>query len=384
MKDAEQTTAQKLERSAIALFARRWYSSVSVAEICREAGLSNGIFYKYYPNKEAMVRRILEDALAGIAAMLETISGDTPRERVADMVEKVAAFSADNPELITVFREGQYRYFEYERRLTELYRKALGRAVGKNVGIGEYLFAIGGLRFASVRSALHGSRISRRAMADFICGGIFKGLSWSAERVFNITVTPLPIALGDETRERLLRAGTRLFGEKGFHEVNIHEVTDAAGLSVGAFYRYFQSKEAFFSELIESAGHQIRRFIHENLSPGLNRLEREIQGIFLFGVFLTLDRWCYNIVREGEFVAPAKVREYYGAFVRGYRKSGAEGLDPAAAGADPLYEETLIEFMLGISHYYGIEVVFDDSPHNARNIVESIGNCLPAGLLSGS
>ena len=31
-------------------------------------------------------------------------------------------------------------------------------------------------------------------------------------------------------RERLLQAGKRLFGERGFHEVSIHEITDAAGL----------------------------------------------------------------------------------------------------------------------------------------------------------
>ena len=109
-----------------------------------------------------------------------------------------------------------------------------------------------------------------------------------------------------------------------------------------------------------------------------------MQGIYLFGVFLSLDRWCYNIVREGEFVAPAKAREYYAAFVRGYRKSGSEGMDAGRVASDPLYEDTAVEFMMGISHYYGIEVIFDDSPHNARNIVETIGKHLAAGLLPGA
>ncbi len=377
------TTEKRLELSAIALFATSWYSSVSVAEICRNANLSNGIFYKYYASKEAVLRRILENAIAGIAEALEKATGETPRERIGSLVERIADFSADNPELITVFREGQYRFFEYERRLTELYRRALGKALGRNVNLGEYLFAIGGLRFAAVRAALHGSLISKAALASIICDGLLPGLSWSAEKVFSITVTPSPISLEDETRERLLRAGKKLFGEKGFHEVNIHEITDAAGFSVGAFYRYFASKELFFETLIEQSGHQIRRFIHDNLSPGLNRLEREMQGIYLFGVFLSLDRWCYNIVREGEFVAQEKAREYYAAFVRGYRRADGEGMDEAKRAADPLYEDTAIEFMIGISHYYGIEVVFDDSPHNARGIVETIGNYLPAGLLPG-
>ncbi|MDX9959548.1 MAG: TetR/AcrR family transcriptional regulator, partial [Spirochaetia bacterium] len=255
--------------------------------------------------------------------------------------------------------------------------------LGHNASIADYLFTVGGIRFAAVRAALHDSALSEDAIVDIILNGIFKSCNWSGNKVFNLTVTPRPFTLNEDSRERLLRAGKRLFGEKGFHEVNIHEITDAAGLSVGAFYRHFTGKETFFEELIESAGREVRHFITTNLSPGLNRLEREMQGIFLFGVFLSIDRWCYNIVREGEFVAPAKVREYYAAFEKGYRKVGDEAMDTSRIGADPLYRDTAIEFMLGISHYYGIELTFDDSPHNAKAIVETIGDYLSVGIGHG-
>jgi AcrR family transcriptional regulator len=379
----EPDTASRLEASAIRLFSKRWYSSVSVAEICRGAGLSNGIFYRYYDNKEAIVRRILEDTISRIERALAAIEGDTLRERIASMTGILVCFAREHRDLVTVFREGQYRFFEYERRLTELYRRTLGRVLGRNASIADYLFTVGGIRFAAVSAALHDSSISEDAIVDIIFSGIFKGHSWSGNKVFNLTVTPQPIILNEGSRERLLRAGKRLFGEKGFHEVNIHEITDGSGLSVGAFYRHFTSKETFFEELIESAGREVRHFITANLSPGLNRLEREMQGIFLFGVFLSLDRWCYNIVREGEFVAPAKVREYYAAFEKGYRKVGDEAMDASSIAADPLYRDTAIEFMLGISHYYGIELTFDDSPHNAKAIVETIGNYLSAGIGHG-
>ncbi|OHD77886.1 MAG: hypothetical protein A3J97_07535 [Spirochaetes bacterium RIFOXYC1_FULL_54_7] len=379
----EPDTASRLEASAIRLFSERWYSSVSVAEICRGADLSNGIFYRYYDNKEAIVRRILEDTILRIEQALTAMTGETLRERIASMTRILVRFAREHRDLVTVFREGQYRFFEYERRLTELYRRTLGRVLGRNTSIADYLFAVGGIRFAAVRAALHNSAISEDALIDIILNGIFKGNNWAGDKVFNLTVTPSPINLNEGSRERLLRAGKRLFGEKGFHEVNIHEITDAAGLSVGAFYRHFIGKETFFEELIESAGREVRHFITANLSPGLNRLEREMQGIFLFGVFLSLDRWCYNIVREGEFVAPAKVREYYAAFEKGYRKVGDEAMDTSNIETDPLYRDTAIEFMLGISHYYGIELTFDDSPHNAKAIVETIGNYLSAGIGQG-
>jgi len=55
-------------------------------------------------------------------------------------------------------------------------------------------------------------------------------------------------------------------------------------------------------------------------------------------VFLSLDRHCYGIVREAEFVLPTAVRAYYDAFVDGYREH-----EEAAEMTD---ETTEIEFML--------------------------------------
>jgi len=373
-------TKTRLVNTAVELFSSRWYSSVSIAEICRAAELSNGVFYRYFPNKEALVIHILEDVIERIGDALERTCGDSLGERLLSMSEIIVRFSAENRSMVTVFREGQYRYFEYEQRLTEMYRRMLSKALGRPASVPEYLVAIGGLRFAAVRSALQGARVSVPALASVIQGGAFPGMDWDGDKVFNITITPPSISFGEASRERLMKAGKRLFGERGFHAVNIHEITDAADLSVGAFYKYFDGKESFFREQITSAGHEIRRFIAQNLTPGLNRLEEEMQGIFLFGVYRSLDHWCYNIAREGEFVSLPTVKEYYAAFRHGYLKMGAAGMDPASVAADPGYLDSAIEFMMGISHYYGMEVAFDESMHNARAIVEGIGDFLAHGL----
>jgi AcrR family transcriptional regulator len=47
---------------------------------------------------------------------------------------------------------------------------------------------------------------------------------------------------GRDTRERLLAAATALFEERGYSRVTIRDITDAAGLSAGAFYRYFNDR----------------------------------------------------------------------------------------------------------------------------------------------
>jgi len=369
-------TEQRLIDSAVQLFSRDWYGTVSVAAICRNAGLSNGVFYRYFDKKEALFRRILEHVLEMIRDKVSAPRGESPRDRLHSLAKAVTEFSRSNKDLVAVFREGQYRFFEYERKLVAIYQQSLASALRREIGLPEYLFALGGLRFCAIRSALHGVAIREEDLDGILCDGLFRGMSFDPVRVFGGSASPLPISLEANARERLLRAGKRLFGENGFYNTNIHEITDRAELSVGAFYSHFDSKEAYFAELVRLAGHDVRAFIARNLSASdgspLNRLERELRGLWLWLIYLTIDTDCYPIVREAEFVQPAAVREYYGNFVEGYRKNPEGNGD-----AD---ESTAIEFLLGIAHYAGIEAAFDMSPLNARATVEAIGTYLGRGF----
>ena len=46
-----------------------------------------------------------------------------------------------------------------------------------------------------------------------------------------------------EVRERIVRAATRVFSERGFHRATMQDIVRASGLSVGAIYTYFKSKD---------------------------------------------------------------------------------------------------------------------------------------------
>ena len=54
-------------------------------------------------------------------------------------------------------------------------------------------------------------------------------------------------------RDELLKAASRLFRERGFDKVGIAEIAAAAGLTHGAFYTHFESKEALCAEAIARA-----------------------------------------------------------------------------------------------------------------------------------
>lgn len=51
-------------------------------------------------------------------------------------------------------------------------------------------------------------------------------------------------------RAQLLAKGKQLFGAHGLKKTNVEDLTQAVGISKGAFYLFFESKEALFFELL--------------------------------------------------------------------------------------------------------------------------------------
>ncbi len=370
--DGELSSRARLVQAAIQQFSAKWYGTVSVAEICRAAGLSNGLFYRYFQSKEEIFKQILEFVINRIEEALMTISGKGSLERLRDFSRIIFEFSRDNPTLIRVFREGQYRFLEYERRLEEVYTKALARTLNKKISQAGYIFSLGGLRFAAIRAALQNVPVKLDSIQQIIEHGLFDPQSVDIARVFSTSINPLPIDIMPNARERLFREGKGLFGQQGYFETNISEITKAAGLSTGAFYTYFPTKEGFYKELIERVGREVRRFISLNLDPSLNRVERELRGLWLFIIFLSLDRHCYRLVREAEFVLPAVVKSYYDAFVKGYIKFGDTYTRIDAGSA--------IEYMLGVAHYLGLETFLGQSLEKTKPLIMEIGNYYKKGL----
>ena len=54
-----------------------------------------------------------------------------------------------------------------------------------------------------------------------------------------------------ETRERLRRAGLRLFGERGFRKVTVREICRAASANVAAVNYHFGDKLGLYREVLQ-------------------------------------------------------------------------------------------------------------------------------------
>jgi AcrR family transcriptional regulator len=55
-----------------------------------------------------------------------------------------------------------------------------------------------------------------------------------------------------QTRERIFRAAMELFGQRGFFNTTVEDITEAADVGKGTFFNYFPSKEEVFSVLYET------------------------------------------------------------------------------------------------------------------------------------
>jgi AcrR family transcriptional regulator len=58
--------------------------------------------------------------------------------------------------------------------------------------------------------------------------------------------------------ERLLEQGYRQFSAHGLKKTNVEELATAAGISKGAFYLFYESKEALFMDVMEQAEKRFR------------------------------------------------------------------------------------------------------------------------------
>ena len=55
-----------------------------------------------------------------------------------------------------------------------------------------------------------------------------------------------------DTKSHILTVSLKLFLEKGFSDVSMNELVAASGLSKGAFYHYFKSKDSLYEETLNT------------------------------------------------------------------------------------------------------------------------------------
>ena len=97
-------------------------------------------------------------------------------------------------------------------------------------------------------------------------------------------------ARSEATRQKILNAAIDLFSEVGYAAAGLGEIIERAGMTKGALYHHFDSKEALATAIIEQGTTLTRdafRHVCESSSPALENL---IHGVFVVTDLLVSDK----------------------------------------------------------------------------------------------
>ena len=185
-------------------------------------------------------------------------------------------------------------------------------------------------------------------------------------------------ARGKRTRDKLLQAAEIEFGDKGFHSAAISAITYRAGVALGTFYTYYESKEEIFHDLVSYMSQRTRRWIGERVAGAPDRMAAERLGMEAYIEFARRHKGIYRIITEAEFVANDAYREHYESFASAYH----DNLKAAGESGD-IREgdyETWTWAIMGIAVFLGMKYTEWDDNVPAARVAEIVTDLIANGI----
>lgn len=183
-------------------------------------------------------------------------------------------------------------------------------------------------------------------------------------------------AQADATRAALLGVARRLFARRGYPDVSVDEIVQAAGLTKGALYHHFKDKQELFRGVVEQIQQAIRdRLIAAAARPG-DGLAQLRAGCHTYLDVCTEDEVGRIVVLDSPAVlgweAWCKVNREYGLGFFVERLRAIRGDDPAI--------EPNAQMLLGALNVAGRVIAQADDRSAARSQVGATIDRLIAGI----
>ena len=167
---------------------------------------------------------------------------------------------------------------------------------------------------------------------------------------------------GRRTLRKLLDAAASEFGDKGFHETSVSGITSRAGVALGSFYTYFDSKDELFRALVTDLSAQVGAEARKALREDICALETERVALQAFLAFAREHKEIYRIIDEAEFVDPASFRHHYERTANRIHERLLEGKNSGELRED--LEEAHAWAIMGMNVFLGLRyaVMTDNRP----------------------
>ncbi|MBE1457623.1 AcrR family transcriptional regulator [Nocardiopsis terrae] len=156
--------------------------------------------------------------------------------------------------------------------------------------------------------------------------------------------------------ERLLGAATRLFAEKGFESTSVQEVVAAAGVTKGAMYHYFGSKDDLLHEIYArvlrmQTDHLVE--ISSREEPVAERVHAAAADVIVTSIANLDDtkiffRSMHQLAPEKQRSVRAERRKYHELFRAMIGQGQSEGVF-----RDDVPAELVVDYFFGSVHHLG-------------------------------
>ncbi|HLJ58137.1 MAG TPA: TetR/AcrR family transcriptional regulator [bacterium] len=192
-------------------------------------------------------------------------------------------------------------------------------------------------------------------------------------------VPRISLSARTERRQQILDAAWRCASHKGFRAMSVDEICAEAGMSKGAFYGYFESKQALLLALLAEDAETLDRIV-ERLEAesvrSVDRLRRFVRAMLERGddparVQVRADLWA-------EMLTDRAVRERFTATVRHRRTVLRAWIERAIADGEvvDIPANAFAAVLLALGDGLGLHAGLDPTGFRWANIRKAVGTML--------
>ena len=183
---------------------------------------------------------------------------------------------------------------------------------------------------------------------------------------------------GRRTRRAILDAAAAEFGERGFHDASVSGITRRAGVALGSFYAYFDTKDAVFRALVRDMSAQVRDHVAPGIREAPGQIAAERAGLLGFLGFVQAHKEVYRIIDEAEFVDPESFRLHYETTAARIR----ERLEAAAARGELADDVGEVEAwaVMGMNVFLGLRFGVWGADRAPEEVADAVARLLAGGL----
>ena len=127
-----------------------------------------------------------------------------------------------------------------------------------------------------------------------------------------------------------MRAAAEIVGERGYTQATIARIVERAGLALGTFYQYFESREELFQRLLPEMGNRMLEIVGEEVRGAGNFMEAEERSVRAMFQYMANSPAALRIYTEASvFVTEAynlhieNLLEHYRHFLERAKAEGA-------------------------------------------------------------